>query len=82
VATKALLRLNERDQHKSVLLDQLREANRQNAAQLAELNSIYATAPVGLAVLDIDLRYLRVNDLLAVKNGIPADQHIVEPSAR
>jgi PAS fold len=31
---------------------------------------------VGLAVLDTDLRYLRVNDLLAVKNGIPADQHI------
>jgi DNA-binding response OmpR family regulator len=68
-ATKALLRLYERDQEKRFLLDQLREANRQNAAQLAELNSIYATAPVGLAVLDTELRYLRVNDL-------------VEPSAR
>jgi PAS domain S-box-containing protein len=75
-ATKALLRLYERDQEKRFLLDQLREANRQNAAQLAELNSIYATAPVGLAVLDTELRYLRINDLLALKNGIPADQHI------
>jgi signal transduction histidine kinase len=75
-ATKALLRLYERDQEKRFLLDQLREANRQNAAQLAEINSIYATAPVGLAVLDTELRYLRVNDLLAAKNGIPADQHI------
>lgn len=75
-ATRALLRLHERDQEKRFLLDQLREANRQNVAQLAELQSIYATAPVGLAVLDTELRYLRVNDLLAVKNGIPADQHI------
>jgi PAS domain S-box-containing protein len=75
-ATKALLRLYDRDQEKRFLLDQLREANRQNAAQLAELKSIYATAPVGLAVLDTELRYLRINDLLASKNGIPADQHI------
>jgi PAS domain S-box-containing protein len=75
-ATKALLRLYERDQEKRFLLDQLREANRQNAAQLEELNSIYATAPVGLAVLDTELRYIRVNDLLAERNGIPADQHI------
>jgi signal transduction histidine kinase len=75
-ATKALLRLYDRDQEKRFLLDQLREANRQNAAQLAELKSIYATAPVGLAVLDTELHYLRINDLLAAKNGIPADQHI------
>jgi signal transduction histidine kinase len=75
-AAKALLRLYERDREKRSLLDQLREANRQNAAQLAELNSIYATAPVGLAVLDTELRYIRINDLLALKNGIPADQHI------
>jgi signal transduction histidine kinase len=75
-ATKALLRLYERDRDNRFLLDQLRDANHQNAAQLAELNSIYATAPVGLAVLDTDLRYLRVNDLLAVTNGKPAEQHI------
>ena len=75
-AIKALLRLYERDQEKRFLLRQLRQANRQNSAQLAELNSIYATAPLGLAVLDTELRYVRVNDLLAEKNGIPADQHI------
>jgi PAS domain S-box-containing protein len=75
-ATKALFRLYDRDREKRFLVDQLREANRQNAAQLAELTSIYATAPVGLAVLDTELRYLRINDLLAAKNGIPADQHI------
>ena len=73
---KALLRLYDRDKEKSFLLEQLAEANRQNAAQLAELKSIYASAPVGLAVLDTELRYVRINDLLALKNGIPANQHI------
>ena len=73
---KALLRLYDRDKEKRFLVEQLGEANRQNAAQLAELNSIYASAPVGLAVLDRELRYLRINDLLAVKNGISAHQHI------
>ncbi len=73
---KALLRLYDRDKEKRFLVEQLGEANRQNAAQLAELNSIYASAPVGLAVLDRELRYRRINDLLAVKNGISAHQHI------
>ena len=73
---KALLRLYDRDKEKRFLLEQLGEANRQNAAQLAELKSIYTSAPVGLAVLDTESRYVRINDLLALKNGIPADRHI------
>lgn len=44
--------------------------------QLAEIESIYQTAPVGLAVLDPDLRYLRVNQQLAECNGISVDDHI------
>jgi signal transduction histidine kinase len=73
---RALLRLYDRDKEKRFLVEQLREVNGQNAAQLAELKSIYASAPVGLAVLDTELRYLRINDLLALQNGIPADEHI------
>ena len=33
-------------------------------------------APVGLALIDEDLRYLKVNERLAVLNGIPAEAHI------
>ena len=44
--------------------------------QLAEIEAIYATAPVGLAVLDTKLRYVRVNQQLAELNGIPAADHI------
>src|SRR5690606_19406917 len=44
--------------------------------QLAELRSIYDHAPIGLSVMDLDLRWVRVNDRLAEINGIPAEAHI------
>jgi two-component system, cell cycle sensor histidine kinase and response regulator CckA len=43
--------------------------------QFAELEQIYRTAPIGLAVYGPDMRYLRVNEQLAHINGFPADQH-------
>jgi len=36
---------------------------------------LFAAAPLGVAFLDRDLRYLRVNDVLAAANGLPADEH-------
>lgn len=44
--------------------------------RLSELNAIYETAPVGLCFVDRDLRYVRINDVLAAANGIPASEHI------
>lgn len=43
---------------------------------LAELDVIYRTAPVGLCVLDQELRYIRINDWLADINGRPPEAHI------
>jgi PAS domain S-box-containing protein len=43
--------------------------------QFAELEHIYRTAPIGLALYGPDLRYLRVNDELARINGVPAGKH-------
>jgi len=45
------------------------------AWQAAELATLYATAPVGLFMLDKDLRYVRVNQAMAALNGLPAEQH-------
>lgn len=45
-------------------------------ARLAELETIYQTAPVGLAMLDRELRYLRCNERLAEINGLPAQEHL------
>lgn len=44
--------------------------------QFAELELLYRTAPVGLCVVDTDLRFIRINDELAALGGLPAEQHI------
>jgi PAS domain S-box-containing protein len=40
------------------------------------MEAVFEQVPVGLAVLDLDLRYVRVNRLLADFNGLPADDHV------
>jgi len=42
----------------------------------ADLDFIYATAPLGLAVLDADLRYLRLNERFAEINGVSVADHL------
>lgn len=54
----------------------LRNSEARSQRQLAELQAVYASAPVGLAVLDTDLRYVRINDTLAQMNGFPVAAHI------
>ena len=44
--------------------------------QLAEIEAIYASAPIGLCFIDTELRFVRINDRLAEINGIPAAAHI------
>ena len=43
---------------------------------LGLLDALFATAPVGLAFYDHDLRYLKINETLAALNGVPAEHHI------
>lgn len=42
----------------------------------AELAQLYRTVPVGLATLDRDLKYVRINQHLADINGHPIEDHI------
>ncbi|MEG4453686.1 PAS domain-containing protein [Microcoleus sp. N9_A1] len=44
--------------------------------QLAEIEAIYASAPIGLCFVDTQLRFVRINDRLAEINGIPTAAHI------
>ena len=41
-----------------------------------EITNIYEHAPVGLGVLDRDLRWVRINRLLANRHGLTIDAHI------
>jgi PAS domain S-box-containing protein len=50
---------------------------RQQAAEATVVvDALQAAAPVGFAVLDDELRYLRVNEALAEMNGVPAEAHV------
>jgi PAS domain S-box-containing protein len=54
----------------------LKESERRARGQLAELETLYHTAPVGLAMFSTDFRFVRVNECLAEMNGVPVEQHI------
>jgi PAS domain-containing protein len=54
----------------------LRQSEETLARQLSEIESIYATAPVRLCVIDLDFRYVRINERLAKINGLPVAQHL------
>ena len=53
---------------------------RQNAQAreeaLSTLKSLVASAPVGIAILDREMRYVHVNAPLAELNGLPAEEHV------
>ncbi|MCB0192893.1 MAG: PAS domain S-box protein [Anaerolineae bacterium] len=44
--------------------------------QLSEIEAIYTTAPVGLAFLDSELRFVRINERLAEINGLSVSDHL------
>jgi PAS domain S-box-containing protein len=55
---------------------ELSQAQRTSASANALLDTLFSSAPIGLAYMDTDLRFLRVNDALATINGVPAADHI------
>ncbi len=54
----------------------LRKSEEQARRQLAYVEAIYATAPVGLCFLDTDLRYLSMNERLAEIDGRSVEEHM------
>ena len=46
------------------------------ADQFALLDALFASAPIGLSLLDADLRYVRVNPTQAAHAGISVEDHI------
>src|SRR2546430_9348711 len=52
------------------------EGSRREAQEsLAVVDAVFAAAPVGLAFMDTNFRYVRVNAALARINGLTAEQH-------
>ena len=63
------------EQERSVLLSAERAARATAEEALGLLEAILTSAPVGIAVFDLDLRYVRVNDAYAALSGVPAGEH-------
>lgn len=54
----------------------LQHSQAQLQRQLAEIESIYQSAPIGLNIIDTDLRFVRINERLAEINGFSVEEHI------
>lgn len=54
----------------------LRESQIQLQQQLVQIETIYQSAPIGLSVLDTELRFVRINQRLAQINGFSVEAHI------
>ncbi len=68
----------ERDmtRHRQDLEQLVEERTAQLENSNALLETIYATAPVGLSFVDTRLRILMINEYLATLNGLPVNDHI------
>jgi PAS domain S-box-containing protein len=51
-------------------------AEQERAESLAQLNSLIASAPVGIVLFDHEMRFQHINTVLAEINGVPADAHL------
>ena len=52
----------------------VRRSEDEARARLQEIEAVYSSAPVGLCVLDADLRYVRANERMAEMIGGPVDR--------
>ncbi len=60
--------------------DALQQRQEETERQRAELETIYQTAPIGLALFDpVEFRYLRINDRQAETVGLPKDKILGRP---
>jgi PAS domain S-box-containing protein len=60
----------------SRLVREAQEAAGRSEETLALLDTVLRTAPVGLAFLDRELRYVRINEALAAMDGRSVEQHL------
>jgi PAS domain S-box-containing protein len=60
----------------AMLFRETQVARREALESLAVVDAIFAAAPVGLAFMDTNFHYVRVNDALATINGLPAEEHL------
>lgn len=58
------------------LEDDLRRAQRETAESLTLLDTLQSTAPIGFGFVDLEFRFVRVNQTLADMNGRTVEEHL------
>lgn len=79
--TARVVELRERLGETSMAEQDLEDAESAGGALAALMEALQSSAPVGLACLDREFRFVRVNDALAEINRMPIDGHIGRPVA-
>jgi PAS domain S-box-containing protein len=64
------------EQERAILLSAEHAAREMSEEALGLVEAILTSAPVGIAVFDLDLRYVRVNEAYADISGVPAEDHL------
>ncbi|RKG83333.1 sensor histidine kinase [Corallococcus terminator] len=57
------------------LVDAVRRADQEKAEALAQLDALLTSSPVGLSLLDRELKFVHVNARMAKLDGLPLDAH-------
>ncbi len=60
-------------------VDALKAAQAEAEARLEELENLYRSAPIGLALLDTNCRLVRLNEFLASMSAQPGGDHVHQP---
>ena len=76
VISLPLIFLNTVLQERRRAVTALQQSEAEARTQLAQLSAIYGAAPIGLAFMDTELRFVSINDYLAEANRLPATAHI------
>lgn len=64
------------EQERAVLLSAEHAARERAEEAFGLVEAIITSAPVGIAVFDLDLRYVRVNDAYASLSGVSSEEHL------
>jgi PAS domain S-box-containing protein len=59
----------------ALLFREAQAARREAHDSLAVVDAFFGAAPVGLAFMDTNFHFVRVNEALATVNGLPAEEH-------
>ncbi|QIZ69562.1 chemotaxis protein CheB [Oxynema aestuarii] len=59
-----------------VNIDEIKRVQQALEQRTEELEMLYGTSPIGLALIDSDYRFVRINEVMAQINGLSAEDHL------